>query len=284
MTLRPLTISKNITYRDTVSFDIYLKTINQFKVLTREEEQELCESVSKGEQWAIDKLVKHNLKFVVSVAKQYVKPGLNLEDLVNEGNIGLIKAIDNFDPNRKLKFISFAVWWIRTYIQGYIQVEINPVRLPCNKSSKLHKIYKLIEQYEKEQKNVDIDEICDSLKMSKKEKEDMKTILSHKYVSINNPIKDDETSTVEDLLGSEDDSINKAEIKEFISKMLNCLDEREKIVVAGVHGINLPFEKSHQQIGEELGLTKERIRQIYDKSIIMLKSKFANNEDYNDIY
>ncbi|MGI6478652.1 MAG: sigma-70 family RNA polymerase sigma factor [Salinivirgaceae bacterium] len=273
--MRKLTISKQVTNRDTVSLDRYLREIGQVELLTVEEEIELARRIKNGDQAAFDQLVKSNLRFVVSVAKQYQNQGLSLPDLINEGNLGLIKAAQRFDETRGFKFISYAVWWIRQSILQALAEQARIVRLPLNKIGSANRILKTFASLEQEfEREPTAEEIANALDLSPSEvKRSLETI--GKHVSIDAPLNEDEDLSMSDILESTDNNgpdrnlLNDSLIKE-IERVLSTLSTREADIIRHYYGINTQAI-TLEEIGDKFGLTRERVRQIKEKSIKRLK-------------
>lgn len=269
-------IQKNYTARDSQSLDKYLQEIAKVPLLTSDEEVELARRIKKGDRSALDKLVKANLRFVVSVAKQYQSQGLSLGDLINEGNLGLIKAAQRFDETRGFKFISYAVWWIRQSILQALAEQSRIVRLPLNRVgalSKIGKTYALLEQeFEREPTP---EELAKELEMELKEViEAMRHAARH--ISMDAPFSSGEESRLLDILASPDNpspdqQLMKKSLQEEIERALSSLTEREADVVKMYYGLKGGHAMTLEEIGEKFGLTRERVRQIKDKAIRRLR-------------
>lgn len=279
--MRQLKISKQVTNRDTLSLDKYLHEIGKVELLSPELEVELAKKIRRGDRMAFETLIKANLRFVVSVAKQYQNQGLSLPDLINEGNLGLIKAAERFDETRGFKFISYAVWWIRQSILQALAEHARIVRLPLNKIgsiSKINKAFSMLEQeYQREPTN---DEMADILNTSRELVEDTLS-LSNLHVSMDAPISDDESSNLYDMLLNNDspDPDNELitdSLRKEIERSLSTLGEREADILRYYFGLNgfPPF--TLEEIGEEFGLTRERVRQIKEKAIKKLRNQYRN--------
>jgi len=270
--MRQLKITKQVTNRDTPSLDKYLQEIGKVDLLTPEDEVILARKIKNGDNEALAKLVKANLRFVVSVAKQYQNQGMTLPDLINEGNLGLMKAAQRFDETRGFKFISYAVWWIRQSILQSLAEQSRIVRLPVNKIGSINRINKafsrLEQKYEREPSE---QEIADMLEMAPDEvKEALKT--NGRTVSMDAPINPDEENTMYDVIQNpESMSPDKNLIRESLSfeieRALNTLSVREATVLKLYFGINMKHPLSLEEIGEKLKLTRERVRQIKEKAI-----------------
>lgn len=276
--MRQLKITKSITNRESQSLEKYLQEIGKVDLITPEEEVQLAIRIKQGDGKALEKLTKANLRFVVSVAKQYQNQGLSLSDLINEGNLGLIKAAHRFDETRGFKFISYAVWWIRQSILQALAEQSRIVRLPLNKvglSNKISKAYSLLEQeYEREPSS---DELAKVLEIGTDEIETTMSVAT-RHVSIDAPFQTGEDNTLLDVLeNTNDDSTdNKVNYKESlcqeIERSLNTLTERQKDVIKLYFGIGAVNQMSLEDIGEKFGLTRERVRQIKDKAITKLRT------------
>ncbi|HOG19761.1 MAG TPA: sigma-70 family RNA polymerase sigma factor [Salinivirgaceae bacterium] len=273
--MRKLTISKQVTNRDTVSLDRYLREIGQVELLTVEEEIELARMIKNGDHAAFDKLVKANLRFVVSVAKQYQNQGLSLPDLINEGNLGLIKAAQRFDETRGFKFISYAVWWIRQSILQALAEQARIVRLPLNKIGSTSKILKTFSSLEQEfEREPTAEEVANALDLSQSEVKHSLEIIG-RHVSIDAPLIEDEDLSMSDILESKDGNepdknlLNDSLIKE-IERTLSTLSTREADIIRHYYGINTQA-MTLEEIGDKFGLTRERVRQIKEKAIRRLK-------------
>ena len=277
MSMRQLKISKSITNRESESLERYLQEISKVELISSEEEARLAILIKKGDQVALDKLTKANLRFVVSVAKQYQNQGLSLSDLINEGNLGLIKAAQKFDETRGFKFISYAVWWIRQSILQSLAEQARIVRIPLNKvglTSKINRAYSKLEQeFEREPS---VDEIASILEIDVEEVSS--TIgFSRKHVSMDQPISEGEDGSLIDLMVNENiestdntlvvnDSLNTE-----IERTLNSLTPRQKEVIVYFFGIGIDQPLSLEDIGTRYNLTRERVRQIKDKAINKLR-------------
>ena len=285
--MRQLKISKQITNRENYSLDKYLQEIGRVDLINSEEEIALSKKIKKGDQEALDKLTKANLRFVVSVAKQYQNQGIELSDLINEGNIGLIKAAKRFDETRGFKFISYAVWWIRQAILQALAEQSRIVRLPLNRVGSLNKVaktaFKLEQEYEREPTN---GELSDVLDMPTDEINDTMKI-SGRHVSINTPFSQGEDGSLLDVL--EDDSEEKPDSELMndsliaeIQRILRTLEERESKILILFFGLNGEQPSTLEEIGLKLNLTRERVRQIKEKVIKKLRkpSKSQNLKSY----
>jgi len=278
MSMRQLKITKSITNRESQSLEKYLQEIGKVELITPEEEVKLAIKIKQGDQKALDKLTKANLRFVVSVAKQYQNQGLTLPDLINEGNLGLIKAAQRFDETRGFKFISYAVWWIRQSILQALAEQSRIVRLPLNKvglTNRIQKAYSLLEQqFEREPSpeelaevlELDIDEVSSTLG------------IGGRHVSVDTPLSEGEDNTLLDVM--ENPNADRAEVniehneslKMDIDRSLKTLTERQKEVICFFFGIGVDHPMSLEDIGDRFSLTRERVRQIKDKAITKLRS------------
>ncbi|HHH80581.1 MAG TPA: sigma-70 family RNA polymerase sigma factor [candidate division Zixibacteria bacterium] len=258
------------------TLDLYLKEIGETPLLKPEEEVELAKRIKEGDQEALEKLTKANLRFVVSVAKQYQNQGLSLADLINEGNIGLIKAAKRFDEKRGFKFISYAVWWIRQSILQALAEQSRIVRLPLNRVGTLHKIGKAASELEQEYGRApSTDEIAEELDMTIEEINDTLQI-SNSHLSLDQPFTEGESNSLKDVLEDEraqspDEPVMNESLKEEIERVLSTLTEREAEVITLYFGINRERALTLEEIGERFGLTRERVRQIKEKAIKRLR-------------
>ncbi len=274
--MRQLKISKQITSRDTLSIDKYLHEIAKVELISAEEEVELARRIKEGDKQALDKLVKANLRFVVSVAKQYQNQGLSLPDLINEGNVGLIKAAQRFDETRGFKFISYAVWWIRQAILQALAEQARIVRLPLNKIGSLNKINRILSRLEQEfEREPSANEIANELDVAP---EDIKQLLksSGRHVSMDAPLIEGEDNNLYDVIKSEDSPKTDKKLlieslQKEINRVLNTLSSREREIVKLYYGLDNNPPHTLEEIGEKFGLTRERVRQIKEKAIRKLK-------------
>ncbi len=274
--MRQLKITKSITNRDSASLDKYLQEIGREDLITAEDEVELAQKIKDGDQVALEKLVKANLRFVVSVSKQYQNQGLTLPDLINEGNLGLIKAAQRFDETRGFKFISYAVWWIRQSILQAIAEQARIVRLPLNQVGSLNRINKTFSKLEQEfEREPSPEEIAESLEIEKDKVTEAQKI-SGRHVSMDAPFKDGEDGTLLDVLSNgnspkADISLMNESLQKEIKRSLSTLTDREQDVIILFFGIGIPHPLSLEEIGEKFGLTRERVRQIKEKGIRRLR-------------
>jgi len=279
--MRQLKITKSITNRESASLDKYLQEIGRYELISVEEEVELAQRIRKGDQEAIEKLTQANLRFVVSVAKQYQNQGLTLPDLINEGNLGLIKAAEKFDETRGFKFISYAVWWIRQSIMQAINEQSRIVRLPLNQVSSLSKYNKAVAEFEQQhQRRPTADELSKILDLPKEKVMDTMRV-SGRHVSVDAPFAEGEDNSLLDVLENADSPIaDRGLINESLSKEIerafSTLTERERLILKLSFGIGMP-EMSLEEIGEKFGLTRERVRQIREKAIRRLRNTSRSN-------
>ena len=278
MSMRQLKITKSITNRESQSLEKYLQEIGKVDLISPEEEVKLAVLIRKGDQGALEKLTKANLRFVVSVAKQYQNQGLTLPDLINEGNLGLIKAAQRFDETRGFKFISYAVWWIRQSILQALAEQSRIVRLPLNKVGLTNRISKAFSQLEQEfEREPTPEEIAFLLDI---EPEEVSATLgvAARHVSMDQPLADGEDSTLMDVLinkdaeGTDDDLVIRASLNTEIERSLSTLTDRQKDVIRFFFGIGIDHPLSLEDIGERFSLTRERVRQIKDKAITKLRT------------
>jgi len=273
--MRQLKITKSITNRESASLDKYLQEIGKEELITVEEEVELAQRIRKGDRNALEKLTRANLRFVVSVAKQYQNQGLSLPDLINEGNLGLIKAAEKFDETRGFKFISYAVWWIRQSILQALAEQSRIVRLPLNQVGSLNKINKAFSKFEQENERVpSTEELADVLELTKEKIADTLRV-SGRHVSVDAPFIEGEDNSLLDVLADVGSPIaDRALIAESlvreIERALATLTERERDIVKLFFGIGVQ-EMTLEEIGEKFGLTRERVRQIKEKAIRRLR-------------
>jgi RNA polymerase primary sigma factor len=279
--MRQLKITKQVTNRDTLSLDKYLHEIGKVELLSAEKEVELAKCIKKGDQKAFETLIKANLRFVVSVSKQYQNQGLTLPDLINEGNLGLIKAAERFDETRGFKFISYAVWWIRQSILQAIAEQARMVRLPLNKIGSINKINKVFNKLEQEfQREPTAEEIADLMETTP-ELVEASLNFAGNHVSMDAPLREEEANNMYDVMLNED-SINPEEnllndsLRQEIERSLATLADRESEILRFYYGLNGYQPHTLEEIGVEFGLTRERVRQIKEKAIKKLKNQFRN--------
>ena len=273
--MRQLKITKSITNRESASLDKYLQEIGREELITIEEEVDLAQRIRQGDQYALEKLTRANLRFVVSVAKQYQNQGLSLPDLINEGNLGLIKAAEKFDETRGFKFISYAVWWIRQSILQALAEQSRIVRLPLNQVGSLNKINKAFSKFEQEfERTPSPEELGDILELSKEKISDTLRI-SGRHVSVDAPFSEGEDNSLLDVLINNDSPnadrtlLNESLGKE-IERSLSTLTDRERDIVKYFFGIGVQ-DMTLEEIGSRFGLTRERVRQIKEKAIRRLR-------------
>jgi RNA polymerase primary sigma factor len=276
--MRQLKITKSITNRESQSLEKYLQEIGKVELVSPEDEVKLARLIKQGDQKALDRLTKGNLRFVVSVAKQYQNQGLSLPDLINEGNLGLIKAAQRFDETRGFKFISYAVWWIRQSILQSLAEQARIVRLPLNKVGLTNRIQKTYSQLEQQfEREPSTEEVAEALEMDIEEVAASMGI-SSRHVSMDSPMSEGEENTLLDVLENpnadqtDGDLIHKESLKTEIERSLTTLTERQKEVICFFFGIGVDHPMSLEDIGEKFSLTRERVRQIKDKAITKLKT------------
>jgi len=280
ITMRQLKITKSITNRESAALDKYLQEIGKEEMISAEEEVELAQRIRKGDQKALERLTKANLRFVVSVAKQYQNQGLSLPDLINEGNLGLLKAAERFDETRGFKFISYAVWWIRQSILQALAEQSRIVRLPLNQVGSVNKINREINRFEQEnERRPSIEEIAEKIDLPEDKIDEAMNVNGH-HVSMDAPFVDGEDNSLLDILTNEDapmadTSLVTESLKSEIQHALTILNERERNVIEASYGINGP-ELTLEEIGEKFGLTRERVRQIKEKAIRKLRTSTKN--------
>ena len=274
--MRQLKITKQVTNRETASLDKYLQEIGKVELISAEEEVELAQRIKQGDKIALEKLTKANLRFVVSVAKQYQNQGLSLPDLINEGNLGLIKAAQRFYETRGFKFISYAVWWIRQSILQALAEQSRIVRLPLNKIGSINKINKTYAKLEQEfEREPNAEEIAEVLEITEQEvKDSMKN--AGRHISMDAPLVQDEDNTMYDVLKSEEAPTPETELlyeslRKEIDRAISTLTQREQDVVRLYFGLNGSHPMTLEEIGEKFDLTRERVRQIKEKAIRRLK-------------
>ena len=274
--MRQLKITKQVTNRETASLDKYLQEIGKVELITADEEVELAQRIRQGDMAALEKLTKANLRFVVSVSKQYQNQGLSLPDLINEGNLGLIKAARRFDETRGFKFISYAVWWIRQSILQALAEQSRIVRLPLNKIGSINKINKTYAKLEQEfEREPNAEEIAEVLDLTEAEvKESMKN--AGRHVSMDAPLVQDEDNNMYDVLKSDvvvtpETQLLYESLRKEIDRAISTLTQREADVVRLYFGLNGGHPMTLEEIGEKFDLTRERVRQIKEKAIRRLK-------------
>ncbi len=280
--MRQLKITKSITNRESAALDKYLQEIGHEDLISIDEEIELAQRIKKGDRKALERLTKANLRFVVSVAKQYQNQGLSLPDLINEGNLGLIKAAEKFDETRGFKFISYAVWWIRQSILQAIAEQSRIVRLPLNQVGSVNKINRILNKFEQEhERRPNVDEIADQIDLPEdKIVEAMR--VNGKHVSVDAPITDGADSSLLDVLPNTDSPMADNELvmeslREEVASALNVLNERERNIIECFYGIN-QREMTLEEIGDKFGLTRERVRQIKEKALRRLRQNTKSKQ------
>lgn len=278
--MRQLKITKSITNRESASLDKYLQEIGREELVSPEEEVELAQRIRKGDQEALEKLTRANLRFVVSVAKQYQNQGLSLPDLINEGNLGLIKAAEKFDETRGFKFISYAVWWIRQSILQALAEQSRIVRLPLNQVGSLNKINKALGKFEQEnERQPSTEELADMIDIPKDKIADTLRV-SGRHVSVDAPFVEGEDNSLLDILPNDDSpsadrGLTNESLGTEIERALQILTVREREIIKSFFGIGCQ-EMTLEEIGERLDLTRERVRQIKEKAIRKLKKPSAS--------
>ena len=278
--MRQLKISKSITNRESASLDKYLQEIGHEELLTTDQEVELAQRIRKGDKRALERLTKANLRFVVSVAKQYQNQGLSLPDLINEGNVGLIKAAEKFDETRGFKFISYAVWWIRQSILQAIAEQSRLVRLPLNQVGSVNKITRDLNKFEQEhERKPSVDEIAERVDLPEDKIADAMKANS-RHVSMDAPIADGEDSSMIDFLSGDSSNTDRElaieSLKAEVSRILKLLTDKEQKVLRAFFGIDGSPEMTLDEIGEKYNLTRERVRQIKEKALRRLRHNTKN--------
>ena len=278
--MRQLKITKSITNRESESLEKYLQEIGKEELLSTDEEVELAQRIRKGDRKALEKLTRANLRFVVSVAKQYQNQGLSLPDLINEGNVGLIKAAEKFDETRGFKFISYAVWWIRQSILQAIAEQSRLVRVPLNQVGSASKINRILSKFEQEhERRPSTDEISERIDLPE-DKVDEAMMANARHVSVDAPFVDGEENSLLDVLVNDDAPMADRQLvleslRDEIAVFLQTLNDRERSVVSAFYGIGQP-EMTLEEIGNKYGLTRERVRQIKEKAIRHLRNNTKN--------
>ena len=273
--MRQLKISKSITNRESASLEKYLQEIGHQDLLTADEEVELAQQIRKGDRKALERLTKANLRFVVSVAKQYQNKGLSLPDLINEGNLGLIKAAERYDETRGFKFISYAVWWIRQSILQAIAEQSRIVRLPLNQVGSVNRIARELNKFEQEnERKPSVEEMADRIDLPEEKIAEAMKINTH-HVSMDAPFADVEDNSLLDFLPntdspSTDNVLDQESLRTEIGRVLDVLNDREQKVIKAFFGIGMQ-EMTLEEIGDKYNLTRERVRQIKEKAIRRLR-------------
>lgn len=279
--MRQLKIQNSITNRESHSLELFLQEIGHVDLISPEEEVELAQQIHKGSQKALDRLVKANLRFVVSVAKQYQNQGLPLEDIINEGNLGLIRAAQKFDETRGFKFISYAVWWIRQTIMQAIAEQSRLVRLPLNQVGNVNKIRKEMNKFEMENERVPtFDELAEKTNIDENKVEEAIKI-SSRHTSLDAPLIDGEANSLLDVLADDevrmaDDTLITESLRDEVDRVLEMLNEREQMVIRASYGLD-GQSMTYEEIAQIYGLTRERVRQIKDKAVKKLRNSKTKN-------
>lgn len=280
--MRQLKIVRQVTNRESLSLDKYLFEIGKVDLLTAEEEVILARQIKEGDKDALNKLVRGNLRFVVSVAKQYQNQGLSLPDLINEGNLGLIKAAKRFDETRGFKFISYAVWWIRQSILQALAEQARIVKLPLNKIGSINKVNKAFTALEQKfEREPSVDELAEVLQLAPKDVRDaLKN--SGRHISMDAPLSSDDDTTMYDILAVNelpmpDRSLLNDSLRKEIERVLNTLTDRESDIIRLYFGIDGTHPHTLEEVGEKLDLTRERVRQIKEKALKKLKQTTRSN-------
>lgn len=278
--MRQLKITKSITNRESASLEKYLQEIGKEEMISAEEEVELAQRIKKGDQKALERLTRANLRFVVSVAKQYQNQGLSLPDLINEGNLGLLKAAERFDETRGFKFISYAVWWIRQSILQAISEQSRIVRLPLNQVGSVNKINREINRFEQlNERRPSLEEIAEKVDLPEDKIDEAMNINGH-HISMDAPFVEGEDNSLLDVMPNNDApmadiTLVEESLRSEIQNALNVLNERERNVIEASYGINRQ-ELTLEEIGTKFGLTRERVRQIKEKAIRKLRNCTKN--------
>jgi RNA polymerase primary sigma factor len=278
--MRQLKITKSITNRESESLDKYLQEIGKEELISTDEEVELAQRIRKGDRKALERLTRANLRFVVSVAKQYQNQGLSLPDLINEGNMGLIKAAEKFDETRGFKFISYAVWWIRQSILQAIAEQSRIVRLPLNQVGSVNKIARILSKFEQEnERRPSLQEISDQIDLPA-EKIDVAMNINSRHVSVDAPFAEGDDNSLLDIMVNDnspaaDMGLVKESLKTEINHALKILSPRERNIIESFYGLNQP-ELTLEEIGAKFNLTRERVRQIKEKAIRRLRDNTNN--------
>jgi RNA polymerase primary sigma factor len=278
--MRQLKITKSITNRESAALEKYLQEIGKEDMISAEEEVELAQRIKHGDKKALERLTRANLRFVVSVAKQYQNQGLSLPDLINEGNLGLLKAAERFDETRGFKFISYAVWWIRRSILQAISEQSRIVRLPLNQVGSVNKIAREINRFEQiNERRPSADEIADKIDLPQEKIDEAMSINGH-HISVDAPFVEGEDNSLLDVMANDnspmaDNELVEESLRSEIQEALAVLNERERNVIEASYGINRP-ELTLEEIGSKFGLTRERVRQIKEKAIRKLRNCSKN--------
>ncbi|MBR6285519.1 MAG: sigma-70 family RNA polymerase sigma factor [Bacteroidaceae bacterium] len=279
--MRQLKITQSITSRNSASLDKYLQEIGREELITVDEEVELAQRIRKGDRRALDKLTRANLRFVVSVAKQYQNQGLSLPDLINEGNVGLIKAAEKFDETRGFKFISYAVWWIRQSILQALAEQSRIVRLPLNQVGSVNRINKALAKFEQEnERRPSVAELADELDLEEEKINDALRS-SNRHMSMDAPFQEGEDNCLLDVMSNDDipgtdAAMDHESMVNDLHALIGSLTEREQMIIKYCFGIGTR-EISLEEIGDRLGLTRERVRQIKEKAIRRLRESTSSD-------
>lgn len=280
--MRQLKITRSITKRDSESLEKYLQEISKENMISVEEEVDLAQRIKKGDRKALEELTKANLRFVVSVAKQYQNQGLSLPDLINEGNLGLLKAAEKFDETKGFKFISYAVWWIRQSILQALAEQSRIVRLPLNQVGAAGKINKILTKFEQEnERRPSVDELSERIDIPKEKIDEAILANNGHHVSMDAPFSDSEEGSLLDIMINDDSPMADNQLvleslREEIKAALKTLNERERNIIESFFGINQP-ELTLEEIGVKYDLTRERVRQIKEKAIRRLRDNTNND-------
>jgi RNA polymerase primary sigma factor len=273
--MRQLKITNSITTRDSASLEIYLQEIGHERLISTEEEEDLARRIKNGDKEALERLTKANLRFVVSVAKQYQNQGLSLLDLINEGNMGLIRAAEKFDETRGFKFISYAVWWIRQSIQQALADQSRLIRLPVNQVGSANKMKRFVNKFEQENERMpNLCELMDEMDLPENKLKEVMSV-GCKQISMDAPMANEDGSNLLEILPNTDtpntdNLLVQESLQEEIGRSLDALDERERNILKAFYGIGQP-EMTLEEIGEKYGLTRERVRQLKEKAIRRLR-------------
>jgi RNA polymerase primary sigma factor len=273
--MRQLKITNSITTRDSASLEIYLQEIGHERLISTEEEEDLARRIKNGDKEALERLTKANLRFVVSVAKQYQNQGLSLLDLINEGNMGLIRAAEKFDETRGFKFISYAVWWIRQSIQQALADQSRLIRLPVNQVGSANKMKRFVNKFEQENERMpNLCELMDEMDLPESKLKEVMSV-GCKQISMDAPMANEDGSNLLEILPNTDtpntdNLLVQESLQEEIGRSLEALDERERNILKAFYGIGQP-EMTLEEIGEKYGLTRERVRQLKEKAIRRLR-------------
>jgi RNA polymerase primary sigma factor len=279
--MRQLKITKLITNRESEALEKYLQEIGKEELVSMEEEVELAQRIRKGDRQALERLTKANLRFVVSVAKQYQNQGLSLPDLINEGNLGLMKAAEKFDETRGFKFISYAVWWIRQSILQALADQSRIVRLPLNHVGNAGKISRMLSKFEQEnERRPSVEELSECIDLPVDKIDDAMSVSTHS-VSVDAPLSDGDDTSLLDVMVNDDSptadrKLVEESLHEEVNTALRVLSDRERDIVEAFFGINQP-ELTLEEIGQKFGLTRERVRQIKEKAIRRLRACRKND-------